>query len=180
MPNRRRAGLALVTSCFLLLGALLRKGWPHICRELQRRDTRVRFLKSRGSTVVEAAATLGVFLFTAITIVDLAQLTVMEQALVERARVGARYAALRGINPSAVVNVVLYNNPDADGGGHALFHLGADSVSVERLDANTSADRVRVSIRDFQLGTFSPFLRGRILPHTFSATVPVESLGAVD
>jgi hypothetical protein len=136
--------------------------------------------RRRGSTLVEAAATLGVFLFTSITIMDLAQLTVMEQALVERARVGARYAALRGINSSAVVNVVLYNTPNPNGGGHALFNLGADSVSVERLDANTSADRVRVSILDFQLRTFSPFLQGRILPHTFSATVPVESLGAAN
>jgi hypothetical protein len=136
--------------------------------------------RTRGSTLVEAAATLGVFLFTTITIMDMAQLTVMEQALVERARVGARYAALRGVNTTEVVNVVLYNDPNPGWRGNALFNLGPESVSVLRLDANTSADRVQVSIRDFQLRTFSPFLSGRILPHTFSSTVPVESMGAAN
>jgi hypothetical protein len=137
-------------------------------------------VRRRGSSLVEAALTLGVFLMTVISIMDLTQLTVIEQALVERARVGARYAALRGINPTQIVNVVLYNSPTPADGARPWLNLTPGSVSVERLDANTPADRVQVSIQNFEMRTFSPFLHRRILPHTFTATIPVESLGQVN
>src|SRR4051812_26496320 len=75
-----------------------------------------------GQAVVEASLTLLVFLAILIGIMDFGQFLYYHQSLSERARAGARYAAVHGtdathINSTQIANFTLYNDAAGAGGG---------------------------------------------------------------
>src|SRR5881296_4525655 len=80
-----------------------------------RREIMKRNNKQTGQAVIESALVLLIFLVMFIGIVDFGQFLYFHQSLSERARAGARYAAVHGtdttINSTEIANVALYNDP---------------------------------------------------------------------
>jgi hypothetical protein len=64
-------------------------------------------------------------------IVDFGQFLFFHQVLTDRARAGARYAAVNPYNATSIQNVVVYNSPTAPNGNPTgLFGLTTSNVTV--------------------------------------------------
>lgn len=131
--------------------------------------------RQRGSTLVESSIVLLLFLVILIGVLDSAQILFFHHFLNERARAGARYAALHSCDPATVRNVVVYNTPTPDPDASGLFGLATAMVGVFRYDSGGGADRIEVRITGFQLRFLSPWLAGIFTPGPFRAVRPVES-----
>src|SRR6266498_1994826 len=93
------------------------------------RSTRRRAV--RGSALVELALIAILFFGIIIAIMDLAQFLFCEQALIERARAGARWGAVTDpTNTAAIKNVVLYAQSTVPVGAAPYFGLTPEMVSV--------------------------------------------------
>ncbi len=106
------------------------------------------------------------------------QLLFFYQTFQERARAGARYAAVNTYDPETIKNLVVYNS--ASGSGSALFGLRTSMVNVNHYDAGAVSERLEIGITSSPVRFFSPLLAGRNLSPVFRAVIPVESLGATD
>ena len=133
-----------------------------------------------GSTLVEAAIVLVLFLVILIGIMDVGQMMYFHQGLTERVRAGARYAALHTYDPGVIKNVVSYNSTIApQGGGGGLFGIDPSMVQVPPpYDAGTANARIEVCITGYTMHSVSPWLPANFTPvNTFCAVAPVESAG---
>ena len=108
--------------------------------------------------MVESALVLLPFVLTLIGILDMGQVLFFYETLHERARAGARYAAVNSYDPLAIKNVVVYNT--AGGTGSPLFGLNTSMVTVNRYDLATPEERVEVTISNYPVKLFSPLLAG--------------------
>jgi Flp pilus assembly protein TadG len=129
----------------------------------------------RGAALMETAIAASILLPLLAAIMDLAQVLFVQQALADRARVGARYAAFHDADAAKTTNMVRYNTSTPAADARPLFGLTSEMVRVKRLGANTAADRVEVAILGYAARTFSLFLYRRIAPREFSAVHVVES-----
>ena len=130
----------------------------------------------RGSAFVEGALVLTIVLFTLIGIIDVGQVLLTHQALVERARAGARYAVVNTFDETSIKNVVLYNSPTA--GSRPLFGLTTSMVQVSLLDSGTPEARVEIRIVNYPFRFLSPLIRGLYRTNRIRISMPVEGLGA--
>ncbi|MFB3828867.1 MAG: TadE/TadG family type IV pilus assembly protein [Bryobacteraceae bacterium] len=137
-------------------------------------------MRRRGSSLVESALVLLLFIVLLAGILDLAQILFFQHFLTERAQTGARYAALHADNLEAVRNMVVYNSASAPGDGRGLFGLTAAMVTVTRHDAGTGSDRVEVSISGYPFAAVSLWLPRSLDPGPFRAVRPVEAAGTVN
>lgn len=134
----------------------------------------------RGSATVESALVMLPFLAMALTVVNLGLNFFLVDALQDRASIAARYAALDPTNTQGAKNMLLYGSDTAAQEGDvvapppAFMGLSESSVSVVRLDPNTPADRIVLTITGAQLPSFVPGFSKAITANTISATVPVE------
>ena len=135
----------------------------------------------KGQALLEGTLALLGLVLAITLILDVAQAFLFTEYFTERARAGARYAAVNEYDPKTVANFVVYNNPrGAVEGASALMGLQPHNVVVERLDMGSTGDRIEVSIHDFSLRSFTPFLSRAYHPLPFKAVFPVESLGAAN
>ncbi len=135
--------------------------------------------RERGSTLIEGALILLVFLSSLLGVIDLGQVLFFHLMLADRVRAGARFAIVNNYDTAAIANMVVYNSITAPGGGGSgLFGLKTSMVSVNRYDIGTSADRIEVDISNFPIAFYSPLLAGPLSPRTFHSVMPIESLGA--
>ena len=132
----------------------------------------------RGSTLVEGAIVLLVFLVVFVGILDMGQVLFFHHFLNDRVRAGARYAVVHAYDPTTIRNVVAYNSPSAPDGGSGLFGLTPSMVRVNRYDIGTPNERIQVSISTYTMHFLSPWLRADFSPGPFSAAMPMESSGA--
>ncbi len=132
-----------------------------------------------GSTLVESAIILTVFMVVFIGVFDMGQLLFYHNFLNDRVRTGARYAVVHSYDPATIKNVVVYNSATAPGGASTgLFGLSTSMVTVNRYDTGTPDDRVEIRITGFPLRFFSPWIAGTFMPGPFRAVMPLESAGA--
>jgi hypothetical protein len=134
----------------------------------------------RGSTLVESAIVLLLFLVMFIGVLDLGQIFFFHHFLNDRVRTGARYAAVHVYDAERIRNVVVYNTAAPLPGAAGLFGLNPSMVSVGRYDAGTAADRVEVRVSAFRMRFISPWLMRDFTPGPFRAVMPVESAGVAE
>jgi hypothetical protein len=131
----------------------------------------------RGSTLVESAIVMLLFMVLFIGILDMGQVLFFHHFLNDRARAGVRYAIVHPYDPTAIKNVVAYNATAGDG-SPGLFGLTPSMVDVTRYDAGTANDRIQVSISSFTMHFLSPWLMRSFTPGPFRAVMPLEGAGA--
>jgi hypothetical protein len=111
----------------------------------------------RGSTLVETALILVVFMMMVIGIVDFAQVLFTHVSLVERVREGLRYGVIT-YDAAAIQNIVLYGTASPPQGATPSFNLTANMVSVSRMDANAAEDRVVITLSNYPIQFFTPYI----------------------
>lgn len=133
--------------------------------------------KQSGQAMLESALVLLIFLCIFIGILDFGQFLYFHQALVDRARAGARYAA---VNPSAtntqIQNFTVYNDPDVSTGSPLISGLTTTMVSALRSGtpgASNATAGVRISNFPFQF--FSPYITGTFTNAPVTAILPSEA-----
>jgi hypothetical protein len=136
----------------------------------------MRRASQRGSTAVEGALVLTVFLVTFIGIIDIGSLLFRMQGLTERARAGARWGVVNTYDADSIKNVVVYGN--AAGTGGALLGLTTGIVNVSQVDLGDGVSKIQVRIDSYPFKMYTPFLAGsRTLPR-IEVSLTAESLGA--
>jgi hypothetical protein len=123
---------------------------------------------------MESALVLIVFLTFLIGTLDFAQFLYFHQSLVERVRVGARYAAVNPTDLTGIKNMAVYNSVAAGTQG-LLPGLTTSLVNVQVADVGTPAARVTVTISGYPLQFFSPLIAGNRQAQTVSATMLAET-----
>ncbi len=139
-------------------------------RRLSRTNTRA----TEGSALVESALALLLVSVVAIGIADIGQVLVFHQGVVDRAKVGARWAVTNPYDSNRIKNVILYSTPDPQPGARALLRLEPDMITTALLDANTAEARIMVSIRDYRFYFFSPFISGAKTARPIAVSMPLE------
>jgi len=120
-----------------------------------RRHTR----SERGSTMLETALLLLVFLTMLIGILDFGQVLYFHQSLVERARAAARYGAIHPTDSAGIKNVALYNQSAPTGSPlPVLPGMTTAMVDVQDLSANTPEARILVTISNYPINLISPYI----------------------
>ena len=127
----------------------------------------------RGSTLVESALVVLVFLALLIGIGDLGQVLFIQQSLTERIRQGLRYGVIT-YDASAIQNIVLYGTSTPSDGATPSFNLTANMVQVSRYDAKTPEDRVVITLSNYPIEFFSPWIAGRLTGKPIVGVQPME------
>jgi Flp pilus assembly protein TadG len=116
--------------------------------------------RQRGNSVVEGALVMSVFLFMFLGIADFAQITFLQQSIAERARFAARAAISGGYDDTAIKNLIVYNQvtaPDSQATS-GLFGLRPSNVTVQRLDDDSTEQRIYITVTNYQFTSISPLL----------------------
>src|SRR5262249_20587395 len=123
-------------------------------------------LSSRGQAMIETSLVLVLLLAFLVGTLDCGQFLYFHQALSERARAAARFAAVNPTDRTAIQNVALYNNPIATS-APVVPNLTASMISVclpgDTACADPSAgpeSRVTVTISGYPMVTFNLFVPG--------------------
>ena len=116
--------------------------------------------KRRGSVMVESALVLMIFLVMLIGITDLSLVLFIQSSLVERVREGLRYGVVT-YDATAISNIVLYGTATPADGATPSFRLTSSMVEVTRLNANAPEDRVKITVSNYPVEFFSPYIAGK-------------------
>lgn len=128
----------------------------------------------RGSAILEGALVITAFALLLIGIADFGQLTLVHNALTERARSAVRYGAVQPtVNTTAVKNLVLYGQTSADGLTNTYFNLQPGNVTVSELSTGTDEHRLEVKISGHQFQAVSPYIYRSFTMPTIIATLPL-------
>ena len=131
----------------------------------------------KGQTLLESSLVLTTLLLMLIGIVDFGQFLFFHQVLTDRARAGARYAAVNPYDATSIQNVVVYNSPTAPSGSPTgLFGLTPSNVTVTPTPSTGAPDYVQVKISGFPIHLISPFLTKSYTPRNIIATRQTENI----
>ena len=164
--------------------------------------------KQRGQALIEGALVAFAFTLAIIFVLEIGRYMLFIGYFTERARAGARYAAVVNYNADAIKNYIAYNSAtmpasptstessnsgsgsNSSGSGSSgsgsgttvvptgLFGLKPEMISVTRFDAGKETDRLTVSISNYPLSLFVPLLPAQWTLRPFKVTIPAESMGA--
>ena len=129
-----------------------------------------------GSTAVEGALVLTVFLVTFIGIIDIGSVLFRMQGLTERARAGARWGVVNTYNATTIRNVVVYGN--SGGTGNPLLGLTNGLVTVSEIDLGDGIMKIRIRIDNYPFRMYTPFISGNRTLRRVEVSLTTESLGA--
>lgn len=135
----------------------------------------------RGQAMVEGALVAVLFISSLLMILELGRYMLLLQFFTERARAGARYAAVSAYNPAVIKNWIVYNSPSApsgDQGASGLLGLTPAMISVNRYSQGTDTDRIEVGISNYPISLFIPMLPSRWTLKPFQVSFTAESMGA--
>ena len=135
--------------------------------------------RQRGQSLIESALVLVVALPILMGIMDFGQFLYFHQALSDRTRAAARWAAVNPFDGAKIANVAIYNDPagSTSGASTVLPYLntkpGTDGyVSATLSDAGTDDARITVSIASYP---YSFLIMPSTINHrTVSDTQPYE------
>lgn len=131
-----------------------------------------RLQRQRGSAFVEMALALMIFLTLMIGVIDVGQALFLRASLTERMR-GALRSGVVGYDPVEVKNLVLYGTRSPEVGAVPSLRLTEAMVAVTRLDTNTPADRIRITVSNYPIIFLTPVLAGQI---TSAPIIVVQAL----
>ena len=129
--------------------------------------------RRRGSALVESALVVLVFLALMIGIGDLGQVLFIQQSLVERIRQGLRYGVIT-YDATAIQKIVLYGTATPSDGATPSFNLTSSMVQVSRYDAKAPEDRVVITVSNYPIEFFSPWIAGRLTGRPIVGVQPME------
>jgi len=133
----------------------------------------------RGTTLVEFAIALTVFLTSMFGVIEFGRALWVHNALTDAARRGARYATLH--NPAdvdKVKNVVVYGD-EAGGTQSVVPNLTTDNVTVNYSSFGVNKGTVSVAITSYQFQFVVPLIGTSITMPAYSTTLTGESSGFV-
>ena len=138
--------------------------------------------RQRGQAMVEGALVAVAFITCLISILELSRYALFIQFFTERARAGARYAAVSNYNVDTIKNWVAYNSPIAPDNysSSGLFGLTPSMVNVSRFSQSTDTDRIEISINSYPVSLVVPFLPQNWVLKPFRVVLTTESLGATN
>lgn len=141
-----------------------------------------RRLRQAGQSMVETALVLTTVVAMIIFIMDMGRMLLTQQYLVDRARLGARNAAVNNWTATQVQNFVCYNSTTApQGGGAGLLGLSPSQVSYQTLGSTSTGDyRVQVKITGVSMLTWIPYMSGTYTSQPVVATMVAGSLGSTN
>lgn len=139
--------------------------------------------KQKGQAMLEGALVSFAFTLAILFVLEIGRYMLFIGYFTERARAGARYAAVVNYNADTIKNYIAFNSPTApsnsgQGTATGLFGLKPDMIAVNRYDADTDTDRLTISISNYPLSLFVPLLPAQWTLRPFKVTIPAESLGA--
>jgi len=146
--------------------------------------------KQRGQALLEGALVGFAFTVAILFVLEIGRYMLFIGYFTERARAGARYAAVTNYNADAIKNYIAYNSATSptstqsvNGEGSTivpsgLFGLKPEMIAVTRYDEGKETDRVTVSINNYPLSFFLPLLPAQWTLRPFKVTIPAESMGA--
>jgi hypothetical protein len=123
--------------------------------------------------MLETSLVLIVFLMLLIGIADVGQVLFMHASLVERMREGLRYGVIT-YDAAAIQNIVLYGTASPPQGATPSFNLTASMVSVSRMDANAAEDRVVITLANYPIQFFTPYIATRTTGKTIVEVQAME------
>jgi hypothetical protein len=131
--------------------------------------------------MLESAFIFGTFMFMLMGVMDFGRYLYIHQHLVERARNAARWGAMSFNDPQLapkIVNMVLYNQPDAPTDGSTpIFGLTAAMVDVRYVCDNnlqSPSFEVVVTLSGYQFQMLSPYVAGNKIGKDIVAASPTE------
>ena len=132
--------------------------------------------------MVEGALVAVAFITCLVSILELSRYALFIQFFTERARAGARYAAVSNYNVDTIKNWVAYNSPIAPDNysSSGLFGLTPSMVNVSRFSQSTDTDRIEISINSYPVSLVVPFLPQNWVLKPFRVVLTTESLGATN
>jgi Flp pilus assembly protein TadG len=134
----------------------------------------------RGTTLVEFAIALSVFLVTMFGVIEFGRAIWVHNALADAARRGARYAVLHSASEAAAVkNVVVYGDP-AGGTQTTVPNLTTDNVSVNYANSfGLNQGTVSVSVTNYEFQFVVPIVGATITMPAYTTTLTGESVGFI-
>ena len=121
--------------------------------------TKIRNQKERGSAMLEGALVLLTFIMLLLGTVDFGQVLYFHQALTDRARAAARYGAVNPTDTAGIQNMAIYNQATTSGSPSPLLaNLTSSMITVTNPATNTSNARVVVTIANYPINFFSPYI----------------------
>src|SRR6185436_3239058 len=118
--------------------------------------------RRRGSAMVETSLVLLVAITLLISIMDLGQILFLRTSVTERVRAALR-AGVVTYDATAIQNMVLYGKATPAVGAKPSFNLTSSMVTVTRLNANESSDRVKISVTNYPLDFYTPMMAKRVI-----------------
>jgi hypothetical protein len=115
-----------------------------------------------------------VFFMLLMGILDFGQMLFFRASIGERMRGALRGGAI-AYDATAIQNYVLYGTRTPADGATPSLNLTSSMVSVTRLDANTSADRVQITVSNYPIVFFSPVLARRVVSAPIVAMQAMET-----
>ena len=141
------------------------------------RRNKLFYSNERGSTLVEFAIGVTVFLTAMFAVVEFGRALYTHNALADAARRGARYATLHSnTDIDQVKNVVVYGDP-AGGTQPLVPNLSTGNVSVVYSNFALNKGTVSVSVTNYQFQFVLPLLGTSITMPNYSTTLTGESIG---
>lgn len=136
----------------------------------------------KGAAIVESALVFLTLLGMIIFIMDMGRMLLMQQYITERVRSTARQASVNNWTAVQVQNYVVYNSITApNGGGPGYLGLLTSQVSYTTLNtAGTPDYSVQVQVSGVPVFTWIPYVSGKYTAPPISATMPAQSLGAIN
>ncbi|HEU4833138.1 MAG TPA: TadE/TadG family type IV pilus assembly protein [Pyrinomonadaceae bacterium] len=133
----------------------------------------------RGSTLVEFAIALMVFLTAMFAVMEFGRALWVHNALTDAARRGARYAALHSsADTDAVKNIVVYGDP-AGGTQAVVPNLTTANVSITYSDFALNKGTATVSVTGYQFQFVIPIIGTTITMPSYSTTFKGENAGFI-
>jgi len=130
----------------------------------------------RGQAMLESALVCLILVNVLVGILDLGQILFVRQTFTARVRAAARYGAVTNAAETAIRNMVLYGQATAPEGAPAgSFGLTAGMISVAKLDAGTSEQRVVVTVSGFPYRFYTPWIHGVFTGRDITASLPLET-----
>ncbi len=144
--------------------------------------------RQQGITTVEVAVVGLLVMITLFSLIEVARVFFVLNALDEASRRGARVAAVCQLNDTAIAEITVFNPSGGGAASSLLPGLTTGNVVVEYLDqggnvlANPVASFgliqfVRVSIAGFTHRLIIPLWAQTFTMPNFATTIPAESLG---
>jgi len=131
----------------------------------------------RGTTLVEFAIGVSVFLMSMFAVVEFGRALFTHNALADAARRGARYATVHSANDiEQVKNVVVYGDP-AGGSQPLVPNLTTSNVSVNYSNFALNKGTVTVSVTNYQFQFVLPLVGSSIAMPSYTTTLTGESVG---